>query len=120
MNVPEWLKPGVSGALVGAAAIAIFSFSAGWVVTSGSARTMAEVKGEKAVIAALTPICVAQFKGQAMDERSTQLAALERENSWQRGGFVERQGWATMPGSDEARNEVANACADELMKLTTR
>ena len=74
----------------------------------------------KAVIAALTPICVAQFKGQTPDIRTTQLAALKGESSWARGDFVEKQGWATMPGAKEPENEVADACAAELMKLASK
>ena len=116
-NIPEWFKPAVWGGIVGAAVIAIVGFSAGWVVTGGSARQLAEQQGEKAVIAALTPICVAQFKGQTPDVRTTQLAALKGESSWQRGDYVEKQGWATMPGGKEAEDEVADACAAELMKL---
>lgn len=119
-NVPEWFKPAVAGAVAGAVVIAIIGFSAGWVVTSGSAHEMAEQQGEKAVIAALTPICVAQFKSQAQDVRTTKLAALKGESSWARGDFVEKQGWATMPGAKEAEDEVAGACATELMKLASK
>jgi hypothetical protein len=119
-RIPEWLKPAVLGGIVGAAAIAIVGLSAGWVVTTGSAREMAEQQGEKAVLAALTPICVAQFKGQPQDVRTTQLAALKGESAWQRGDYVEKQGWATMPGSKEADDEVADACSTELMKLAAK
>ena len=120
MNIPMWFKPVVWGGIVGAAVITIVGFSAGWVVTGGSARQMATQQGEKAVIAALTPICVAQFKGQMPDVRTTQLAALNSESSWQRGDYVEKQGWATMPGSKEARDEVADACALELLKAAAK
>jgi len=119
-RIPEWFKPAVGGAVAGAIVIAIIGFSAGWVVTSGSAHEMAEQQGEKAVIAALTPICVAQFKGQAQDVRTTKLAALKGESSWARGDFVEKQGWATMPGAKEPEDEVADACATELMKLASK
>jgi hypothetical protein len=115
-----WFKPAVWGGIVGAAVIAIVGFSAGWVVTGGSAQRMAQQQGDKAVIAALTPICVAQFKGQAPDVRTTQLAALKGENSWSRGDYVEKQGWATMPGGKKAEDEVADACATELMKLAAK
>ena len=120
MNVPVWVKPGVWGGIIGAVAITIIGFSADWVVTSGSAQKMAEQKGEKAVIAALTPICVAQFKSQAQPIQSTQLAALEDQSSYQRGDFIEKQGWATMPGSKEPSDDVADACATELMKLAKK
>jgi hypothetical protein len=119
-NIPIWFKPAAWGGIIGAAAIAIVGFSAGWVVTGGSAREMAAQQGEKAVIAALTPICVAQFKGQIPDVRTTQLAALNGESSWQRGDYVEKQGWATMPGSKEANDEVADACATELLKAAAK
>ena len=117
INIPVWIKPGMWGGIIGAAVIAVVGFSAGWVVTGGSARKMADQQGEKAVIAALTPICVAQFKGQTPEVRTTQLAALKGESSWQRGDYVEKQGWATMPGGKEAEDDVADACAAELMKL---
>jgi hypothetical protein len=119
-KVPQWTKPAVWGGVVGAVAIAVVGFSAGWVVTSSSAEKMAEQKGEKAAIAALTPICIAQFKGQPQEVRTTQLAALKGESSWQRGDYVEKQGWATMPGSKEPDDEVADACATELMKIAAK
>lgn len=119
-TVPEWFKPAVWGGIVGAAAITIIGFTAGWVVTGGSARAMAEQQGDKAVIAALTPICVAQFKGQAPELRTTKLAALRGESSWQRGDFVEKEGWATMPGAKDPDDEVADACAEELLKVTAK
>jgi hypothetical protein len=119
-RIPEWFRPAVTGGIAGAVVIAIVGFSAGWVVTSGSADAMAEQQGEKAVIAALTPICVAQFKGQTPEIRTTKLVALEGESSWARGDYVEKQGWATMPGSKEPEDEVADACATELMKLASK
>jgi hypothetical protein len=119
-RIPEWFRPAVTGGIAGAVVIAIVGFSAGWVVTSGSAHAMAEQQGEKAVIAALTPICVAQFKGQTPEIRTTKLAALQGESSWARGDYVEKQGWATMPGSKEPEDEVADACATELMRLASK
>ncbi len=119
-RIPEWFRPAVTGGIAGAVVIAIVGFSAGWVVTSGSAHALAEQQGEKAVIAALTPICIAQFKGQTPEIRTTKLAALQGESSWARGDYVEKQGWATMPGSKEPEDEVADACATELMKLASK
>lgn len=120
MRNPVWFKPAAWGGIVGAAVIAIVGFSAGWVVTGSSARQMAAQQGEKAVITALTPICVAQFKGQMPEVRTTQLAALNSESSWQRGDYVEKQGWATMPGSKEPNDDVADACATELLKAAAK
>jgi hypothetical protein len=118
MNIPEWVKPAIWGGIVGAIAITIVAFSAGWIMTSGSATKMAKDEGAKAALAALTPICVAQFKSQTQEMQTTQLAALEKESSYKRGDFVEQQGWATLPGNDKPNDDVADACAVELMKLS--
>lgn len=117
-QVPEWLRPAAWGVVAGAVAVTIIGFTAGWVVTTGTAEEMAAQQKERAVIAALTPVCVAQFKSLSQQQQQTQLAALQGESSWQRGDYVEEQGWATMPGTAEANPEVADACASELMKLT--
>ncbi|MGE0237519.1 MAG: hypothetical protein AB7F09_18485 [Parvibaculaceae bacterium] len=117
MNIPEWIKPAVWGGVAGAVVFTIIGFSAGWVVTSASAEKMAKDQGEKAALAALAPICVAQFKSQSQDMQTTQLAALEKESSYKRGDYVEKQGWATLPGSEKPNDDVADACAVELMKL---
>lgn len=120
MQIPEWVKPGIWGAVIGAAVIAIVGFSAGWVVTSSTAQEAADRKAEQAVIASLTPVCVAKFKTQPQEVRATHLVALEQERSWERGDYVGGKGWATFPGSEEPNNQVAEACATELLKLVAK
>ncbi len=120
LQIPEWAKPAALGAVGGAIVLAIIGFSTGWVVTSGTAQEMAEQQKDKAVIAALTPICVAQFKSQTQEVRTTQLAALKEESAWKQGDYIEEQGWATMPGSKEPNDEVADACASELLKVAEK
>jgi hypothetical protein len=127
----ESVKPAAWGFVAGAVALAIVGFSAGWVVWNGTAEKMANARAEKAVLAAMTPICVAQFKRDskaemspaadknAMNSRSALLAALLKEDSWKRGAFVIKHGWARMPGSDRADSDVASACASELTKLAS-
>lgn len=118
MQIPAWLKPGVWGAVIGVVVVAIIAFSADWIVTSGAAEEMAERRSEEAAIAALTPICVAQFKKQSDTQESEDLAALEEEGtSYSRSEYVEEQGWATLPGAEGPNDEVADACASELIKL---
>ncbi|OKH89104.1 hypothetical protein LF95_03360 [Thalassospira sp. TSL5-1] len=117
MKIPEWVKPGIVGGIIGAIAISIVGFSANWVVSNSTAAEMATDQGDTAVIAALTPICVAQFKAQTPTNQTAQLAALEKESSYKRDDFVVDQGWATMPGSDTPTKEIADSCADELMKM---
>ena len=118
MQIPEWFKPAAWGVVVGAVGFAIIGFSADWIVTSGSAAQMARNDSEKAVLAALTPVCVAQFGQETRTSRTEHLAALQQESSYRRSDYVEAQGWATMPGTEAADEDVAKTCATELLKLS--
>lgn len=120
MQIPEWVTPGIWGAIIGAAAISIIGLNVGWVVTSSTAEEMAQRQTEKAVIEALAPICVAKFKNQSKQEQTADLAALEDADRFARDDFVEEHGWATLPGSTEPNDEIASACASELMKLAEK
>ncbi len=118
MEIPVWVKPAIWGGVIGAVAITIIGFSASWVVSGSTAAEMANTQSKDAVITALAPICVAQFKTQTPTNQTMQLAALKEESSYKRDDFVAAQGWATMPGNDAPTTEIADACASQLMKLT--
>ncbi|MAL02311.1 MAG: hypothetical protein CL536_09285 [Alcaligenaceae bacterium] len=120
MNIPEWMKPAAWGGVIGAIAITIIGFSSDWVVTSATAQEMAQQKKETAIIAALTPVCVANFKALPQQQETMELASLEEERTYQRGNYVEEQGWATFPGKEKPHDDVADACARELMKLAEK
>lgn len=82
----------------------------GW-VTGGRAETDAAQRANTAIVAALAPVCVERFR-RATDV-SANLAALKKIDSWSQGEFVEKGGWAMVPGSkpyDQA-SAVAKACA---------
>ena len=52
-------------------------------------------------------------------DAAVNLAALKKINYvWEQGSYVEKGGWATMPGSDKPNSEVARACAEVLSKAT--
>jgi hypothetical protein len=111
----EMIKPFVWGMVVGAIVLLIVIFSAGWVVTSGSAQEKAEEMAEKAVVDHLAPICVVQFlKDPNKEER---LKELKEKSSWERDGYVKEIGWATMPGAESPARGVADECARRLMEL---
>lgn len=116
MQIPEWTKPAVWGAVGGAVAITIIGFSANWITTTGTAQAMAEDEANRAVVSALTPICVAQFRAETAELRELQLAAIQDQSSWKMGDIVAEQGWATLPGAEEPNNEVAEACAERLVE----
>ena len=111
----EMIKPFVWGMVVGAIVLLIVIFSAGWVVTSGSAQAKAEEMAEKAVVDHLAPICVAQF--QQDPNREERLKELKEKSSWERADYVEKIGWATMPGAESPARGVADECARRLMEL---
>lgn len=95
-------------ALGGFAAIAIGFGMGGWVL-GGSAAKQVEVGAHKAVVAVLAPICAEKFQ---LDENAaTNLASLKGESSWQRANFIEKGGWAILPGNDKPGPGVASACA---------
>jgi hypothetical protein len=91
----------------------ILGFSWGGWVTGGTARQMAETTARDAVVARLAPICVMQ-SGRDLG-KGQKLVALKNESTWQRGEYVGKQGWATMPGEQEPDRRVAEACAALLL-----
>lgn len=117
MQAPEWTKPAIWSAIGGALAITIIGFSANWVMLTGSAHKLAEEQSESAVLSALTPICVAQFQAEPGQMRETQIAAMEKLSSWEQGEIVAKQGWATLPGSDEPNDDLAERCSERLLTL---
>jgi alpha/beta superfamily hydrolase len=115
MNTPEWVKPGLIGAGVGAVALAITGFSWGGWVTGAKAEIMASDQARAEVIAALVPICMEQSR---VDPQSVAtLAVLKDTSRYQRSDILMKAGWATMPGSTDPDRKVASACMDELATL---
>jgi len=109
------IKPFVWGMGVGMVVLLIVAFSAGWVVTSGTADAQAKKISTNAVLDRLVPISVAQFmKDPNRQERLTEMKA---EEYWKRGEFVQKQGWATMPGEKAPDSGVADECARQLAEL---
>ena len=112
MNTPDWLKPGLYGVAVGAAALAFVGFSWGGWVTGATATEMASDQARLEVVAALVPICVEQSKQDPQVVES--LAGLMDATRYQRSDLLMEIGWATMPGSNEPNRNVASACMEEL------
>ncbi len=111
----EKIKIGVWTAIGGAVLVMIIGFAFGGWVTGGTAQSRAEEMAEEAVVNRLAPICVAKFNQDS--EKTQKLKKLEETDSWQRGGYVEKQGWATMPGKEKPDSKVAEACVKLLMAV---
>jgi len=117
MKMPTELKPALMGAVGGAIVVAILGFTWGGWVTSGSAERLAKSRASEAVIGALAPICVANFR---LDKESAaQLVALKKARSWEQASFVDKGGWAKMPGIASTDSAMSRACAEMILAEKT-
>ena len=80
-----------------------------------TAKTLADSTANSAVVAAIAPICVDQFQRSA--DAANNLTALQKTSSWEQAAFVEKGGWAIMPGSKSVESGVSQACAALLSNL---
>lgn len=112
MNPPEWLKPGIYGALVGAIIIAVGGFSWGGWMTGGSANKLAATRAHDDVIAALVPICLDMAKNDP--NHAAQLDTIRAASTYQRRDAVMATGWATVPGAEKPNADLARACVTAL------
>ena len=114
----EYIKPFAWGMAAGMVVLLIVIFSAGWVVTSGSAKAEAKAMATDAVMNRLAPIAVEQFMQDPNKE--ARLNEMKKLNTWgenDRSNFVQKQGWATMPGEKEPDEQIADEVAIRLMDL---
>lgn len=110
----QMTKTAAFWSLVGAVALTmIVGFSWGGWVTGGTAQAMAAQSAQDAVVKRLGPVCVTQFQQNSGKEQI--LKELEQTDSWKRGEFIEKQGWATMPGETKPDSLVAAECERLLL-----
>jgi hypothetical protein len=108
----------LQGIVIGAAATMAIGFSWGGWMTDRSASKLAAEHAENAVVAALTPICVAKFLQEG--DAKANLAALQKISSnWEQGDYLEKGGWATRPGATSPDYLLGRACAQKLVQSNT-
>lgn len=112
MNTPEWLKPGIYGALIGAAFVGIAGFTWGGWVTGGTAHSRAMAMSRDDVVAALVPICLDMARTDP--DRVEKLATIRATSTFQRRNALMNAGWATVPGSQTPNRDIAGACLASL------
>ena len=105
MNVPEYVKPALWGAIGGAIAAMVIGFVWGGWVTGGTAGKMETASADAAIVLAFTPLCVAKA-----EQQPEQLVLLKAESRYRRDDFVIKAGWVDNV-SEKYRSEVAEACA---------
>ena len=109
------LKRLLQGAAVGVVATLAVGFGWGGWMLGSTAKTLADSTANSAVVAAVAPICVDQFQRSA--DAAANMTALKKTDSWQQAAYVEKGGWAVMPGSKAADSGVPQACAALLSNL---
>ena len=115
-KMPKNIESTLWGAAGGAAALAVAGFMFGGWVTGGKAEALAKQRADSAVIAALAPICADKFRhASGATENLSKLNTISY--SWEKGTYVSKGGWATLPGSDEPNSGVAQACAELLSSV---
>ncbi len=112
MTTPEWLKPGIYGALLGAAFVGIVGFSWGGWVTGGTARDSAMAMSQKDVVAAMVPVCLDMATTDP--ERVRKLATIRAATTYKRRDALMEAGWATVPGAESPNRDIAQACLASL------
>lgn len=111
MKIPVETKPFLWGIAGGALAMAVVGFTWGGWVTGSKAESVASERATDAVVTALAPICVDKFQHAA--DAAANGAALKKTDAWSQAEFVEKGGWAAVPGPDnpDRVSAVAKACA---------
>jgi hypothetical protein len=103
----------LQGAAVGVVVTMIVGFNWGGWTLGSTADRVAKERADSAVIAALVPICVDKFRqARNVTANLSELRKISYDSD--RGAFVEKGGWATMPGATSSDPALARACAEVL------
>jgi hypothetical protein len=112
MKTPEWLKPGIYGAAIGAVVVGIVGFTWGGWVTGGTANDRATAMSRSDVVAAMVPVCLDMSRTDP--DRAAKLAAIREATTFRRREALMDAGWATMPGAEAPDRDIALACLASL------
>ncbi|KPN63320.1 hypothetical protein SAMN04488527_102118 [Aliiroseovarius crassostreae] len=112
MKTPEWIKPGIYGAVIGAVFVGIAGFSWGGWVTGGTANDRAMAMSRDDVIAAMVPVCLELARSDPA--RAGKLATIRSATTYKRRDALITAGWATMPGAASPNRDIAQACLAAL------
>jgi hypothetical protein len=116
MNLRQDMRPALWGAAGGAALLAIIGFAWGGWMTAASARGVSDASANTAIVSVLAPICAVQFRQQV--DAPAKLVELTDLRAHEQAAFIEKGGWATMPGSEKPLSGVASACLAVLTAKT--
>ena len=115
MNTPEWLKPGLIGAVAGGVVVAIAGFAgAGWTTAAGADR-IGQAMADEQLVAAFVPVCVE--RAESDPDRVAKLASIrEPATAVRQRDALLTAGWATIEGNAAASRTLATACVAALQQ----
>ena len=117
MSMPNFITPALWGAAAGVLGTVMVGFTLGGWVTGSKAEVVAQNRASNAVIAALAPICVENYRNSP--DAQAQLTALKALDAWKQASFVEERGWAKMPGIERTNSPMAAECAKQILSAKT-
>ena len=112
-NQTSFLKPVLAGIVGGSLLTMALGFTMGGWVTGSKAEVSAQEQSKAAVISALAPICLNNFK--SASDAQAQQALLKKTEEWKIADFVKEGGWAKMPGSTDVSTGLARTCAKLIL-----
>ncbi len=117
MQVPSMLQGDsltrlLQGAAAGAVATIVVGFYWGGWSLGSTADKMAKERSELAVVAALAPGCVAQFR--ALPDAEAKQVALSKVDSWKRRDEFPKE-FVTLPGKSYPSSALVDACYTLLL-----
>jgi hypothetical protein len=92
--------------------VPVVGFTWGGWVTAGSAAERVSDAADQATAKLAAQICAYRFL--AAPDAATQLAALQKESSYQQDDFIEKGGWVTLAGAKEPIDGAGSLCAKQL------
>ena len=107
------LKTFIFGALAGAFVAPMVGFAAlGWKLDA-KAQIMATDAAAAEVQRVLVPVCVAQFKADpGVDAHAAAMKGMQYAQT--RVDYVEKGGWAMLPGQDRPVSGLTESCTEAL------
>jgi hypothetical protein len=102
----------LQGAAAGAVATVVVGFGWGGWSLGSTANKMANEQSERAVIAALAPVCADKFR--ALPDAAAKTVALSKEDSWKRSEEFPKE-FVTLPGETYPSSALVYACTTLLL-----
>jgi alpha/beta superfamily hydrolase len=108
----EILKPALWSAAGGiVAGMLVLSYGFGY-MSNTTAQRIADAQTEKAVVAAMTPVCAEKFRALSDVAARTAILVANSDNTYlMRPAFKDEEALVTLPGKTYPESDLVGACA---------